>query len=77
MLEHKFFHRARKVLVSDVELKGKKKGKKSGTDDESKKKPEAKPKDGEKKEKEKITDAESSVVEGKAETGVSVKNYTN
>ncbi|RZC33295.1 translocation protein SEC62, partial [Asbolus verrucosus] len=54
MLEHKFYHRARKVPVSELELKGKKKEKKAETDDKEKG-----------KEKEKVTDAESSVVEGK------------
>ncbi|KAJ8923294.1 hypothetical protein NQ315_001852 [Exocentrus adspersus] len=54
MLEHKFYHRARKVPVSESELKGKKKEKKSVE-------PAA---DEEKKEKDKGTDAESSVVEG-------------
>lgn len=54
MLEHKFYHRARKVPVSEQELKGKKKEKKSDSDDKEKS-----------KEKEKGTDAESSVVEGK------------
>ncbi|KAJ8959053.1 hypothetical protein NQ318_022308 [Aromia moschata] len=57
MLEHKFFHRARKVPVSELELKGKKKEKKSPE-------PAA---DEEKKEKDKGTDAESSVVEGAKE----------
>ncbi|KAJ8949325.1 hypothetical protein NQ314_008245, partial [Rhamnusium bicolor] len=59
MLEHKFYHRARKVPVSELELKGKKKEKKSieSADDEKK----------EKKEKDKGTDAESSVVEGAKE----------
>lgn len=62
MLEHKFFHRARKVPVSEEELRARKKDKKP-TDE--KKKSDDKEKD--KNEKEKITDAESSVVEGKAE----------
>lgn len=53
MLIHKFYHRARKVPVSETELKGKKKDKKLEIVGE--------------KEKEKITDAESSVVEGKLE----------
>ncbi|GJQ81756.1 Trp1 [Trypoxylus dichotomus] len=58
MLIHKFFHRARKVPVSEQELKSKRKDKKV-SDDEKKK-------EG-KKEKGKGTDAESSVVEGKIE----------
>lgn len=65
MLEHKFFHRARKVPVSEEELRLRKKDKKS-TDTDDKKKNE----DKEKKEREKVTDAESSVVEGKPDTGV-------
>lgn len=62
MLRHKFFHRARKVPVSEQELKarGLKKDKKKEDVDEKKK-----------DEKEKITDAESSHVEGKQETAVS------
>ncbi|KAL3273729.1 hypothetical protein HHI36_015158 [Cryptolaemus montrouzieri] len=60
MLEHKFYHRARKVPVSEQELKAKKKEKKKDEDTDEK---ETK-KD---KEKEKGTDAESSVVEGKQE----------
>uniref|UniRef100_A0A7G3APF3 Translocation protein SEC62 n=1 Tax=Lutzomyia longipalpis TaxID=7200 RepID=A0A7G3APF3_LUTLO len=61
MLVHKFFHRAKKLPVTDEELRGRKKG-------DDKKKP---PADGEKKERreatkeaEKGTDAESSHVEG-------------
>jgi translocation protein SEC62 len=54
MLEHKFYHRARKVPVSESELKGKKKDKKSDSEEKDKI-----------KEKEKVTDAESSVVEWK------------
>ncbi|XP_044253739.1 translocation protein SEC62 [Tribolium madens] len=54
MLEHKFYHRARKVPVSEQELKGKKKEKKNESEEKEKS-----------KEKEKVTDAESSVVEGK------------
>ncbi|KAK9739387.1 Translocation protein Sec62 [Popillia japonica] len=61
MLEHKFFHRARKVPVSEQELKSKRKDKKPSEDE--KKKDDKK----DKKEKEKGTDAESSVVEGKSE----------
>lgn len=59
MLEHKFYHRARKVPVSELELKGKKKEKKP-----------AEPGDEEKKDKDKGTDAESSVIEGAKETQV-------
>lgn len=66
MLEHKFFHRARKVPVSEQELKSKRKDKKPSEDE--KKKDDKK----DKKEKEKGTDAESSVVEGKSEVAVSV-----
>lgn len=69
MLEHKFYHRARKVPVSEQELKARKKDKKKevtdSADDKEKKK---------EKEKEKITDAEaaeSSVVEGRVEQKVS------
>ncbi|XP_023310616.1 translocation protein SEC62 [Anoplophora glabripennis] len=53
MLEHKFYHRARKVPVSESELKSKKKEKKA-----------VEPVEEEKKDKDKGTDAESSVVEG-------------
>ncbi|XP_044759875.1 translocation protein SEC62 [Coccinella septempunctata] len=65
MLEHKFYHRARKVPVSEQELKARRKDKKkevtdSGDDKEKKKE----------KEKEKVTDAESSVVEGRQEQQV-------
>lgn len=60
MLRHKFFHRARKVPVSEQELKARgKKDKKSKDELEDKKK------------EDKITDAESSHVEGKQETAVS------
>lgn len=59
MLEHKFYHRARKVPVSESELKSKKKEKKS-----------VEPVEEEKKEKDKGTDAESSVVEGAKESQV-------
>ncbi|KAK9888338.1 hypothetical protein WA026_000593 [Henosepilachna vigintioctopunctata] len=59
MLEHKFFHRARKVPVSEQELKARKKEKKKEIVDSSDVKKD--------KEKEKVTDAESSVVEGKQE----------
>lgn len=60
MLEHKFYHRARKVPVSEQELKARKKDKKKEATDSSDDKEK-------KKEKEKVTDAESSVVEGKQE----------
>lgn len=59
MLEHKFYHRARKVPVSESELKGKKKEKKP-----------SEPADEEKKEKDRGTDAESSVIEGAKESQV-------
>jgi translocation protein SEC62 len=52
MLTHKFFHRAKKVPVSEMELKGRTK---------------EKPKDQEKETKTKETDAESSHAEGKQE----------
>lgn len=64
MLEHKFFHRARKVPVSEQELKSKKKEKKSvesSTTDENSK---------EKKEKDKGTDGDNSMAEGKADAAV-------
>ncbi|XP_059619052.1 translocation protein SEC62 [Phlebotomus argentipes] len=54
MLVHKFFHRAKKLPVTDEELRGRKKG-----DEKAKK-----PVEVEKKEVEKGTDAESSHVEG-------------
>lgn len=57
MLVHKFFHRARKVPVSEQELKSKKKDKKAGDSSDEKKKEEAKSKD----KKDKGTDAEGSV----------------
>lgn len=60
MLEHKFYHRARKVPVSESELKSKKKEKKNDEDKEKI------------KEKEKVTDAESSVVESKDKEQVSI-----
>lgn len=60
MLEHKFFHRARKVPVSEQELKSKRKDKKSSEDDKKK----------EKKDKEKGADAESNVIETKSEAAV-------
>ncbi|KAF5292719.1 hypothetical protein FQR65_LT11187 [Abscondita terminalis] len=66
MLEHKFFHRARKVPVSDQELKAKKKDKKSPEAIDDKK---DKIKDSDKEKKEKVTDAESSVTEAKKEEG--------
>ncbi|GLV38306.1 Translocation protein 1 [Carabus blaptoides fortunei] len=56
MLRHKFFHRARKVPVSEQELKARKKDKKPSSETDEKKK------------EEKVTDAESSHVEGKVET---------
>lgn len=66
MLEHKFFHRARKIPVSEAELKGKgKKDKKAVNSDTDAEKKE--------KEKDKNTDAESSVVEGKPDTTNSEK----
>lgn len=60
MLVHKFFHRAKKLPVTDEELRGRKK-----TDDKAKKPPpeEKKPPKEPPKEAEKGTDAESSHVE--------------
>lgn len=63
MLEHKFFHRARKVPVSEHELKNKKKDKKPIADSTD---------DKEKKEKDKGTDGDNSMAEGKSEVTVSV-----
>lgn len=60
MLRHKFFHRARKVPVSEQELKARGKKDKKASKDE----PE------ENKKEDKVTDAESSHVEGKQETAV-------
>lgn len=60
MLEHKFFHRAKKVPVSEQELKAKKKDKKPAETDE-------KEKSKDKKEKDKGTDGDVSVAEGKTE----------
>lgn len=60
MLRHKFFHRARKVPVSEQELKARGKKEKKSKDEPD-----------DKKKEEKITDAESSHVEGKQETAVS------
>ncbi|KAF2897105.1 hypothetical protein ILUMI_09069 [Ignelater luminosus] len=66
MLVHKFFHRARKVPVSEHELKPKKKEKKS-TESAGDKKTDGNEKEIEKQRKEKGTDAESSVAEVKKE----------
>ncbi|XP_019761022.1 translocation protein SEC62 isoform X2 [Dendroctonus ponderosae] len=60
MLEHKFYHRARKVPVSEKELRERKKEKKKEPDSGEDEKPQEK-----EKEQNKGTDAESSVVEGK------------
>lgn len=60
MLEHKFFHRARKVPVSEQELKSKKKEKKSAESSDERKK-------DEKEKKEKTTDNESSAIEPKTD----------
>jgi len=68
MLEHKFFHRARKVPVSEQELKSKKKEKKS-VDSHDDKKDDHNDKELEKQRKEKGTDAESSVAEVKKDDG--------
>jgi len=76
MLEHKFFHRARKVPVSEQELKGRGKGKdkkKDNKDSDKDDKDKDKEKESKRKEeqrKEKVTDAESSVVESKNEKEV-------
>lgn len=69
MLEHRFFHRARKVPVSEQELKSKKKDKKSTTTTAaSEQSTDEKEKS---KEKDKGTDGDNSMAEGKAETSVS------
>ncbi|KAL1488875.1 hypothetical protein ABEB36_014669 [Hypothenemus hampei] len=57
MLEHRLFHRAKKVPVSEEELKSKKKVKKEKSESEDEQKPQ--------QEQNKGTDGESSVVEGK------------
>lgn len=62
MLVHKFFHRAKKVPVTEAELKRGKKSEKK-TDDDEKKEISTAP--STKKKEEKVTDAESSHVEGK------------
>lgn len=54
MLTHKFFHRAKKVPVSELELKGRSKAKESSKN---------------KSKDEKATDAESSHAEGKVDKG--------
>ncbi|XP_060521645.1 translocation protein SEC62 [Cylas formicarius] len=59
MLEHKFYHRAIKVPVSEQELRGKKKDKKKESESSDEKKI------SKEKEQNKGTDAESSVVESK------------
>lgn len=65
MLAHKIFHRAKKVPVSEQELKGRSSKKSKDGEKESK---------GEKsKGDEKQTDAESSHAEGKAEKQVNIK----
>ncbi|XP_037024838.1 translocation protein SEC62 isoform X2 [Bradysia coprophila] len=61
MLVHKFFHRAKKVPVTEAELKRGKKAEKKTDDDEKKEISAA----STKKKEEKVTDAESSHVEGK------------
>lgn len=76
MLEHKFFHRARKVPVTEQELKGKKKDKKS-TESGDDKKEKKRDKELEQQKKEKGTDAESSVAEVKKEDGSSVRYSSN
>lgn len=62
MLVHKFFHRAKKVPVTEAELKRGKKPEKKTDDDEKK---ESSTVSTTKKKEEKVTDAESSHVEGK------------
>lgn len=71
MLEHKFFHRARKVPVSEHELKPKKKEKKAA-ESAGDKKADGNDKEIEKQRKEKGTDAESSVAEVKKDESSSV-----
>lgn len=61
MLVHKFFHRAKKVPVTEAELKRGKKTEKKIDDDEKK----GSSAISTKKKEEKVTDAESSHVEGK------------
>ncbi|KAE8750621.1 hypothetical protein FOCC_FOCC002601 [Frankliniella occidentalis] len=64
MLSHKFFHRAKKVVVSEEELKGKQKKR-------EKKKDEVDDKEDKRKEKKSIEEAESSHAEGcKEEKGL-------
>lgn len=66
MLEHKFFHRARKVPVSEQELKARKKDKKSPAAESSdEKKKDEKDKDKEKDKKEKTTTDNEGTAEGK------------
>lgn len=65
MLGHKLFHRAKKIPVSEKELKGNKKREKKEDDENTKKEKETKKKD---------TDAESSHAEGKAEKSASESN---
>lgn len=57
MLSHKFFHRAKKVVVSEQELKGKQKKK-------DKKKDDADDKEEKRREKKNVDEAESSHAEG-------------
>ena len=66
MLVHKFFHRARKVPVSEQELKGRKKEKKSPSESSDEKKKD----DNEKKDQEKAVDVETNVTEGKGDAVV-------
>lgn len=67
MLRHKFFHRAKKVPVSEQELKGKKKDKKSSAVESG----DDKKKEKEDKEKTAETATESTAGEGKLDAGVS------
>lgn len=71
MLIHKFFHRAKKIPVSEQELKGRKKEKPS-TDKEKDKKKEIKKEVT--KEERATEDAESSHVEGREEKTVFIEH---
>lgn len=57
MLSHKFFHRAKKVVVSEQELKGKQKKKEKKSDEKD-------DKEENRKEKKTVEEAESSHAEG-------------
>lgn len=67
MLRHKFFHRAKKVPVSEEELAARKKKKKGEKDSDKK----------EKDSKKYVDDAESSHAEGKSDDKSDVKVLAN